>query len=120
MITHDPNPGPYNTPGDIMSGQAPDTYSTTGPVVATSSEATGNVNVADRTATAKSAHQMLIATGIMIIGVYLLVIVAGISQGAGRAVLALFGLAIVIWGLGNPATVLKYVQSQPLTPKASE
>jgi len=107
----DPNIGGLNNSRDIQSGQAPDTFDTSGPTVATSS--------AERTATAKSAHQMLIATGIMIVIVYLLVIVAGISQGAGRAVLALFGLAIVIWGLSNPATVLKYVQSKPLTPQES-
>ena len=71
-----------------------------------------------RQATAKSAHEMIVATGIVIVVVYLLVIVAGISQGAGRAVLVFFGLAIVIQGLGHTGTVLNFVNSKPLTPKA--
>ena len=107
------DPGTFATQGNVESGHPADTYDTSGPTVATSSAATGS----QRVATAKSAHQMLVATGIMIIGVYLLIIVAGISQGAGRAVLSLFALAIVIWGLGNPATVLNFVNSKPLTPK---
>jgi hypothetical protein len=61
---------------------------------------------------------MLVAAGIMIVIVYLLVIVAGMSQGAGRAVLALFGLAIIILGLGNTKAVIEFVNSKPLTPKA--
>lgn len=70
------------------------------------------------TATAKSAHEMIVATGIVIVVVYLLVIVAGISKGAGRAVLVFFGLAIIIQGLGNVGSVLTFVQSKPLTRKA--
>ena len=78
----------------------------------------GTASPAVRTATAKSAHEMIVATGIIIVVVYLLVIVAGMSQGAGRAVLAFFGMAILVQGLGHTATVLKFVQSKPLTPKA--
>ena len=72
----------------------------------------------ERTATAKSAHEMIVATGIVIVVVYLMVIIAGISKGAGRAVLIFFGLAIVIQGLGHTGTVLNFVNSKPLTPKA--
>lgn len=69
-------------------------------------------------ATAKSAHEMIVATGIVIVVVYLLVIVAGMSKGAGRAVLAFFGMAIVIQGLGHTGSVLNFVNSKPLTRKA--
>jgi hypothetical protein len=110
-MIHDP--GTFATPGDVTSGHPASTYDTSGPVIGTSNAAEGY----QRVATAKSAHQMIVATGIMIVAVYLLVIVAGISQGAGRAVLALFALAIVLWGLSNPASVLRYIQTQPLTPK---
>ena len=109
-MIHDP--GTFATPGDVTSGHPADTYDASGPVVATSTPV-----VEDRTATAKSAHQMIVASGFMIVAVYLLVIVAGISQGAGRAVLALFALAIVLWGLSNPASVLRFIQTKPLTPK---
>ena len=72
---------------------------------------------ATRVATATSAHQMIVATGIVIVVVYLMVIFAGMSQGAGRAVLALFGMAILIQGLGHTAGVINFVNSKPLTPK---
>jgi hypothetical protein len=61
---------------------------------------------------------MIVATAIVIVVVYLMVIVAGISQGAGRAVLALFGMAILIQGLGHTGSVINFVNSKPLTPKA--
>jgi hypothetical protein len=59
----------------------------------------------------------MVATLIVIVVVYLLVIVAGMSKGAGRAVLAFFGLAIVIQGLGHTGSVTNWVISHPLTPK---
>jgi hypothetical protein len=115
-MIRDPSLGQYNTPGDITSGRTPTVpFDVSGPTVATSSAAQGGD---ERTATAQSAHQMLVAAGIMIVIVYLLVIVAGMSQGAGRAVLALFGLAIIILGLGNTKAVIEFVNSKPLTPKA--
>jgi hypothetical protein len=67
--------------------------------------------------TAKSAHEGIVATLILIVFVYLMVIVAGMSKGAGRFVLALFGLAIVIQGLGHTGSVVKWVASKPLLPK---
>jgi hypothetical protein len=60
---------------------------------------------------------MIVATGIVIVVVYLLVIVAGMSPGAGKVVLALFGMAIVIQGLGHTGSVINFVNSKPLTPK---
>jgi hypothetical protein len=62
---------------------------------------------------------MIIATAIMIVVIYILVIVAGMSQGAGRAVLALFFMAIIIQGLMHPGTVLNFVKSNPLVPPSS-
>jgi hypothetical protein len=60
---------------------------------------------------------MVIATGIVIVVVYVLVIVAGMSQGAGRTVLALFGMAVLIQGLGHTGSIINFVNSKPLTPK---
>jgi hypothetical protein len=62
---------------------------------------------------------MIVATGIVIVIVYVLVIVAGMSEGAGRAVLAFFGMAIIIQGLAHPGTLLNFVNSKPLTPPSS-
>jgi hypothetical protein len=100
---------------------------TTNPAESTTPDATGPPGTEYKTetapiqkgATAKSAHEGIIATLIVIVVVYLLVIVAGMSKGAGRVVLALFGMAIVIQGLGHTGTVTKWVASKPLTPKAS-
>jgi hypothetical protein len=98
---------------------------TTNPAESTTPDATGAPGTEYKTATgnkaptAKSAHEGIVATLIVIVVVYLLVIVAGMSKGAGRVVLALFGMAIVIQGLGHTGTVAKWVSSHPLTPKAS-
>ena len=98
---------------------------TTNPAESTTPNATGapgteyKTATAPPTATAKSAHEMIIATAIVIVVVYVMVIIAGMSKGAGRAVLALFGLAIVIQGLGRTGTIVKFVNSKPLTRKAA-
>jgi hypothetical protein len=60
---------------------------------------------------------MVIATGIVIVVVYIMVMVAGMSKGAGRVVLALFGMAIVIQGLGHTGSIINFVNSKPLTRK---
>lgn len=96
---------------------------TTNPAESTTPDATGAPGTQYKTApaahsvTAQSAHQGIVATLIVIVVVYLLVIVAGMSKGAGRAVLALFGMAIVIQGLGHTGSVATWVSSHPLTPK---
>lgn len=100
-------PGVTTNPAEAAPGQAPGAPGTE-----------YKSAPAPRVATATSAHQMIVATAIVIVVVYLMVIVAGISQGAGRAVLALFGMAILIQGLGHTGSVINFVNSKPLTPKA--
>jgi predicted phage tail protein len=94
---------------------------TTNPAESTTPDAKGPPGTEYKTApkgvSAKSAHEGMIATAIVIVVVYLLVIVAGVSKGAGRAVLAFFGMAIVIQGLGHTGGVITWVNKHPLTPK---
>jgi hypothetical protein len=91
---------------------------TTNPAESTTPNATGPPGTDYKTApgvSAQSAHQMIVATGIVIVVVYIMVIIAGMSKDAGRAVLALFGMAIVIQGLGHTGSIINFVNKKPLT-----
>jgi hypothetical protein len=118
-----PNPYPWQADENKswVGGTGPGV--TTNPAESTTPDATGAPGTIYKTApaskapTAKSAHEGVVATLIVIVIVYILVIVAGMSKGAGRAVLALFGMAIVIQGLGHTGSVATWVSSHPLTPK---
>lgn len=116
------DPGAGSTPtmftGSRTTTQADATVSGTNPVVGPGYP--GGVAPAPAASTsnvsAESTHQAIVAILIMGVFVYIMVIVAGISPGAGKTVSALFIGLILIQGAAHVNPFVEWVNKHPLTP----
>lgn len=86
---------------------------------AAKSKSNTTVDQDDRTPTAASAHEMLIATGIMAAFVLVMVVIAGTGKNAGRiAVLLMFAL-LLNQGIRHVNPFVTWASEHPLTPDGS-
>lgn len=71
---------------------------------------------AARTASASSAHQALVTTGILLAFVVIMTMIAGIGPNAGKLSAALMVALIILQGLGHVNPFVKWAANHPLTP----
>ena len=66
--------------------------------------------------TLSDSHEMFIAIGVMAGFVVVAVVIAGINQETGRAMLALMFLLLLLQGLSHTNPFVQWAQKHPLTP----
>lgn len=76
----------------------------------------GALRGANDPATAASAHAALIAFAILLLFVYLMVLIAGVSRGAGRIAVVTMLSLLVIQGVTHVSPFVAFIGKHPLTP----
>lgn len=71
---------------------------------------------ADRTASASSARQAIVTTGVLLGFVLLMTMVAGIGPNAGRLAATLMVALIILQALGHVNPFVTWAANHPLTP----
>lgn len=79
----------------------------------------GGVSVPALSASTETVHQMFVAVAILLLIGMLLVIVAGIGDSEGNAVLGLLSILLVVQAVTHVSPFVAWLANHPLTPAQS-
>ncbi len=77
----------------------------------------GTVKAEPASATASSAHDMLIAIAVLSVFVFAMVLIAGTGKNAGRTIVFLFTALLILQGMTHVNPFLEWIVSHPVNPK---